>query len=622
MCGLSFLLAPAVDSDRRRQRMQLSLQRIAHRGPDEVGVVDGAGWTAGHNRLAIIDLNGGHQPMRDPSGRYVLVFNGEIYNYRDLAADFSSRWTLRDNSDTEVLLAGLILDGPRFLQRLLGMWAFALYDTQAGTLMLARDIVGKKPLYYSEGAGHFACASELPALRALLPDNEWNEDLDSTADFFSYGYALPGRTAFAGVREVLPGHYLVRNNAGVVVETRHWTPSLAPFDGGFRDAADALAEKLDRAIVRRLVADVEVGAFLSGGVDSSLVVACAQRTLSGRLKTYTVGFAERSFDERGHAAAVALHFGTRHTAGEVQAVDAREMIDDLLDHLDQPFGDSSIVPTAMVAKLAARDLKVVLSGDGSDELFAGYSRYLGRRFHQWFGNVPTPIRRSIAAAVGLLPETVDHHSGSLRKKAQLFVALSREAERAASYIAPRQATAARTNFLVPALASRGYGAYPTPWPDHVDDVTTMMRADLLAYLPQDILAKVDRATMASSLEARCPFLDKEVIELALRVPRHWHLGPFKGKRLLRAACGDWIPASVWNRRKQGFGSPVGYWFKGWLGEQLEQELRAGTTGALDASAALALLSEHRRGIADHSSLLWMSYSYSRWHRGLAVAGGD
>ena len=605
-------MSTSVGPDLRRSRMAASLQRMAHRGPDERGIAEGDGWTAGHNRLAIIDLSGGHQPMRDPSGRFVLVFNGEVYNYRELAASISAPWPLRDGSDTEVLLAGLVLEGPAFLSRLLGMWAFALHDTLDGSMLLARDVVGKKPLYYRSSSNDFACASELPGLRALLPDHDWVEDKDSSADYFRYGYALPGHTGFLGVKEVLPGHYLRRDRNGVVSEHRHWSPSLLPFDGGFDDAAEALSEALDKSILRRLVADVEVGAFLSGGVDSSLVVARAQRALDGRLKTYTVGFAERTFDERPHAARVAEWFGTQHTSGEVGVDDAKAMIGQLCDHLGQPFGDASILPTAMVARLASRDLKVVLSGDGSDELFAGYSRYLGRRFHQLYSKVPQPLRRTVEAMVRALPQTVDHHSGSLRKKAQLFVALSREAERGRAYVAPRPASVALTDRLAPELSGRGHAMAEAPWPEHLDDVMRMMQADLLSYLPQDILAKVDRATMASSVEARCPFLDKDVIELAIRMPRSWHLGAVKGKRLLRAACGDWIPDFVWKRRKQGFGSPIGYWLKGWMGDEVERQLAEPADHAIDNHAALALLAEHRAGLADHSSPLWMAYSYSRW----------
>lgn len=620
MCGISFLIA-GLDVERLRARTAAALDRIAHRGPDERGMADGAGWSAGHNRLAIIDLSGGHQPMRDPSGRYVLTYNGEIYNYQALRAALADRWQFRDHSDTEVLLAGLILDGTAFLDRLVGMWAFVLYDTATGVVLMARDVVGKKPLYYRDAGGQFACASELPALRALLPDQAWAEDEDSTADFFRYGYALPGRTAFRDVSEVLPGHYVRRDADGRLVETRYWLPAMTPFAGSFRDAADAMAEALDRAIRRRLVADVEVGAFLSGGVDSSLVVSRAQRALGGRLRTYTIGFPERSYDERGHAEKVARHFNTRHTAGEIGEADARHLVGDLCDHLGQPFGDASIVPTGMVARLASQDLKVVLSGDGSDELFGGYSRYLGRRFNQRYRRLPAFVRRAVEAAVGVLPSTVDHHSGSLRKKAQLFVALSREAERAGRYHAPRPAPRYDTDALTPQLSGRGHAEVAAPWPDHVDDVMAMMRADLLVYLPQDILAKVDRATMASSLESRSPFLDKDVIELALRLPPDWHFGPLRGKRLLHAACRDWIPDYVWNRRKQGFGSPVGYWLKGWMGDEIEQLLRDAPGHAINVAHAVAMLKEHRLGQSDHASALWMVYSYSRWRQGLAVLAG-
>lgn len=615
MCGIAFLLAPQISPGERRERMAAALLRLKHRGPDESGYYAGEDFVAGHTRLAIIDLDGGHQPMRDPSGRWVLVFNGEIYNYRELRAQLVGRWDFRDDSDTEVLLAGLVTEGVGFIERMDGMWAFVLRDTATGDSLLSRDRFGKKPLYYRRHGSSFACASELPALEMLIPDVTIAEDATGIADYFRYGYALPGKTCIAGVSEVLPAHTLRLRADGAMVQERYWAPSVEPWTGSFGEAAERVRELLTQGVRRRqLASDVEVGAFLSGGVDSTTVCALAQESGFGRLRTFTAGFAEPTFDERAPAARAAAELGTLHTAEEIKPDMAAALATELPRRMGQPFGDSSLVPSALVASVAAQHVKVVLTGDGSDEIFGGYARYMGRLLRQRYHRLPASLRSVIERGVLATPEPHAHHSGSLLKRAHLFMRLAREDRDA--YIGPpaiRKETLAQ---LTPGLGA-GNSMPDLPWHDDPDELRHMLLMDCLVYLPQDILQKVDRATMMYSLEARSPFLDKELFEFVIRLPWQWHFSGLRGKRLLHAAMRGRVPDFIWGRRKQGFASPVGHWLRGWLGDDLLAIVDSDDIGVVDAAGLRTLLREHRAGRVDHSQPLWLAYSYLRWREGVS-----
>lgn len=610
MCGVAFLLDEATPAPLRAARVREAVARLRHRGPDESGVLDGSAFTAGHTRLAIVDLAGGHQPLQDRDARWTLVFNGEIYNYRELRKSLSGRWNFRDSSDTEVLLAGLVLEGARFVERLDGMWAFVLHDAESGRVLLSRDRFGKKPLYYRSRGPAFACASELPALSALLPESGHTEDADGIADYFRYGYALPGRTCLAGVYEVLPAHTTTRSVNGSLTSTRYWSPSTEPWQGSFERAAEEVRERLGAAVTRRqLAADVEVGAFLSGGVDSTVVCALAQSSGFGRLRTFTAGFAEPTYDERGPAARAAAELDTLHTAGELSPEAAARLAAELPARIGQPFGDSSLVPSAMVAAIAAKSVKVVLTGDGGDEVFGGYARYAGRLLRQRYRHLPKLLRVTLERAILATPEPVSHHSGSLLKRAHLFVALAREAPR--TYVAPLAIRADILARLAPDLGT-GNPSPETPWPEDEDELRHMMLMDWLVWLPQDILAKVDRATMMASVEARSPFLDRDLVEFVLRLPWRWHFSGHRGKRLLQAAMRGHAPDFIWARRKQGFASPVAHWMRSGLGDELLALSHDCNAGALDPHGVRSLLEEHRAGGVDHSQALWLAYAYLQW----------
>lgn len=610
MCGLVYIRAPHLAAVERETRVANAISALRHRGPDASGIQSGSDFTLGHVRLAIVALEGGHQPLRDPTGRWSLAFNGEIYNYRSLRASLEESWDFRDASDTEVLLAGMVTKGASFVSRLDGMWAFVLHDAETGDVLLSRDRFGKKPLYYRVMHDQLACASELPALRRLCPDGSWSEAPAGISDYFRYGYTMPGNTCLQGVHELLPAHCMRIDRSGRIEAWRYWTPDTSPWQGDFGKAAREVRTRLEAAVAsRQLAADVEVGAFLSGGVDSTVVCALAGQGGFGRLATFTAGFAEPTYDERDAAARAAAALGTRHASDELSPAAAIDFAASLAARLGQPFGDASIVPTALVSRLAARSVKVVLTGDGGDEVFGGYARYAGRRMAQLYRHVPASMRSALERAVLSIPEPPAHHSGSLLKRAHLFIGLARESQ--SDYVAPAAIRSEVLFRLLPGLA-QGNALPELPWPACSEELRHMMLMDWLIWLPQDILAKVDRATMAFSLEARSPFLDRELVEFVIRLPWRWHFSGLRGKRLLRAAMRGAVPDFVWRRRKQGFASPVAHWMRGRLGDDLAELAASQDTGPLDRRALAELLQAHRNGVADHSQPLWLASSYLRW----------
>jgi len=612
MCGLAFLHDLRIAPELALRRMDACLAAMHHRGPDEGRATPAADAVLGHRRLSIIDLAGSPQPMGDPGGRYLLAYNGEIYNYADVKRGLEGRWDFGTHGDTEVLLAGLVLEGVPFLERLEGMWAFALWDSRERKLLLGRDRIGKKPLFVQRlPGGGLACASELPALRRL-GDDPWHEDGDTTADYLRYGYPMPGYTAWREVREVLPGHVVRWQPGSDYVQQAWWQLRPRDFSGDHAAACGELRDALAAAVERRMVADVEVGAFLSGGVDSTLVCALV-RQLGLPLKTFTIGFDDTAFDERRYARLAADALGTDHYAEVLAGWDEAELERLLLEHVGQPFADASLLPTALVSRVAARHVKVALSGDGGDELFSGYQRYQARNILRWYSRLPAGLRHLAERAVRALPEPTAHHSRSVLKKAHLFVDVIARQQAETPYFAPLMFDPAQLAELAPGL---GTGHPPPGIPERTepDDIARMMFADALIYLPQDILVKVDRASMAHSLETRAPFLDRRVVELAFSLPRDWHRRGASGKRMLRETFADRLPDSLWRRRKQGFGVPIHAWFRGSLGDRLLALAHEDTDGPLDAPAVARLLAAHRSGGRDHGYRLWVLYAYLLWRR--------
>jgi asparagine synthase (glutamine-hydrolysing) len=360
-----------------------------------------------------------------------------------------------------------------------------------------------------------------------------------------------------------------------------------------------------------MVADVEVGAFLSGGIDSSLVVSIMSAMLGVHPKTFTIGFQERSYDEREFAEQIAVRQGTDHHVRILESWDQEHLTNLILNNIGQPFSDSSILPTSMVSQLAASKVKVALSGDGGDELFSGYQRYQARSILRWYTRLPRPLRAGAEKIIRAIPEPMSHHSRSLIKKAHLFQDILNRIEEETPYFAPVLYSRSDYISLFPDLDGQGHTPPNIPEECNFDDIRRMMFADALIYLPQDILIKVDRASMGCALETRAPFLDRDVVELAFSLPRTWHRSGTAGKKMLRRAFSDILPEVIWNRRKQGFGVPIHDWFRKELGQKFE-ELLAAHDGLLNRTAVLRLVRQHRQGVRDHGYRLWCMYIYLLW----------
>ncbi len=609
MCGLVFTLQKQKHEQALAKLGNQAMQALKHRGPDAKGQQQGDGWLMGHQRLSVLDLQASQQPMSDPSGRFSLAYNGEIYNHASLRARLCQHWSFQTMGDTEVLLAGLLLEGETFQQQLNGMWAFALWDRLEQKLLLGRDRFGKKPLYYQQTRTAFSCASELPALRCLALSS-WQEDLHSTADYLRYGFPLPSYTMYEQVFEVLPGHSLTWQLGQDCRQQAYWqlTPAIA--SSTEKQAIEALQDDLSDAVHMRMHADVAVGAFLSGGIDSSLILSLMSDHAPA-VQSFTIGFQEKSYDERAYARIMAKQCHSHHHEQCLSMHDPTSLLSLLDQHLGQPFADVSLFPTAAVSRLTAQHVKVALSGDGADELFSGYQRYTAMSLLRWYSRLPRLLRRGIKTFVQAFPEPSVHHSASFLKKAHLFLAT---AERQQTYIAPSLYDDADFQNMFPHLHGLGHTLYGMPDCCEPDDIHSMMLRDVAVYLPQDILCKVDRAAMASSLEVRSPFLDYRLVEKAFSLPISAHRHGLQGKRLLKKAFSSRLPAAIWKRRKQGFSVPVHLWFRQGLGDELAVYLQG--ANAMKKTGQHLLL-EHQQGKRDHGLRLWNLYAYLRWQHAQA-----
>ena len=611
MCGIVLIHDRELSEKKITKFVSKALDKQSHRGPDDRGIWHHDCAAIGHCRLSIIDLGGSAQPMQSEDDRFVLSYNGEIYNYRDLRKRLENKWSFRTTGDTEVLLAGLVLAGVEFLEEMEGMWAFALWDLHEQKLLMGRDRIGKKPLYYYDAGHSFYCASELPALTGCI-DTKLNEDLDSTSDFLKYGYYLPGNTAYKEIKEILPGHYTVWKPDAELESRSYWNLSLSKFSFNNRNAAaEALRKALIDSVEKRLVADVEVGAFLSGGVDSSLIVSILTNILNVRPKTFTIGFKERSYDERNFAQQVADYCKTDHHVEILEGWKQEKLTEMILNNVGQPFADSSLLPTALVSEVASKRVKVALSGDGGDELFSGYQRYQARSLLRWYTRLPKTLQRGVAEVLKQFPEPMKHHSRSLLKKAHLFQDIVNRLEFESPYFAPILYDKNTFYDLIPEIAQHGHTPLHLPEQCEIDDISRMMTADALIYLPQDILLKVDRASMSHSLESRAPFLDRKVVEIAFSIPRKWHRSYFRGKRMLSRAFHDLLPESIWTRRKQGFGVPIHNWFRENLGDELKELLFSCET-PFNNEVVLNMLAQHQNRGRDNGYRLWSIYIYLLW----------
>lgn len=611
---------------------------LRHRGPDSNGIwrSDQADLALGHARLAIVDLSDeGRQPMVSRSGRFVIVFNGEIYNHSELRQRLGAHLRWRGHSDTETLLEAVEQWGlVRALQAAVGMFAVVMWDVETRSLTLARDRLGEKPLYYGFGPNGLAFASELKALRHC-PGLDFSLDADSLTGFVEFGYIAGPRSAFTGIRKLSPASVLVLRTPvdADATPVSFWSlPKPVSSAGAVSPTPDedrALVSQLDsllrQSVEQQVLADVPVGAFLSGGIDSSLIVAVMQKHSSRRIRTFSMGFDNGSDDELSVARRIATHLGTEHTELLVTPDDVLRMVPRLAEIYDEPFADSSQVPTALLCQLTRRHVTVALSGDAGDELFGGYNRYLsasrlGGPLQQW----PLGVRRGIGAALGSVPSNwVDAAAALARRWGMTSVppSFGEKVARVARFLSARSGREAYVGTLSQWLDPSAVPVVSRAAPPQFEDCTSgslaqqMMYWDLQSYLPDDILVKVDRAAMASSLEVRVPFLDHRIVEFAQTVPLTQKIRGGRGKWLLRELLAREFPVKLFSRPKQGFTLPLDAWLRTSLRDWAESLLEPGAlskSGLLDVSSVRRTWHEHLSGQRNHQRSLWTILMLQEW----------
>ena len=621
MCGICGIVGPAPVDRRVLSRMTGVLE---HRGPDDEGFHiaeydDGSAVGLGFRRLSIIDLNTGNQPIGNEDGSLQVVLNGEIYNYRELRAELIGRGhRFATNSDTEVIVHLYEELGARCVERLNGMFAFALWDEKDRRLLLARDRFGKKPLYYADLGDALLFGSEL---KALLQHPRCPRELDfpSLSRYLALEYVPTPRAIFDGVSKLPGGHYLLWHEGRTSVE-QYWDVSFAS-DGDNRSDEDYVEEFRDlfrEAVRRRLVSDVPLGAFLSGGIDSSSVVAMMSEALpAGAVKTFSIGFEDSSFDESTYARRVADHFGTDHHETVLTQSAMVDLLPTVTEFLDEPFADPSILPTYLLSRHTRESVTVALGGDGSDELLAGYPTFPADRFATLYPLPRVLNERIVIPLADRMPVSTKNFSVDFKLKRFLRGAGSPTSERHATWLG--SFTPAEQETLLTSRPADPFGEQHSAFENAptTDRVERLLYVYAKTYLQDDILVKVDRASMACSLEVRAPFLDVDLVEFLGRVPARLKLRRLETKHLLKRAMAGILPPGIAERPKKGFGIPIADWLKGGLREALQDELSPGRVreqGIFEPAVVERYVSEHMSGRSDHRKPLWTLFVFQLWHR--------
>ncbi len=632
MCGIAGVLCLSNEQRATLDDARRMSDTLAHRGPDDAGAyVDPLGRCAlGFRRLSIIDLTGGHQPLSNEDGTVWVAFNGEIYNFRELRAELvENGHSFRTHSDAEVIVHAFEEWGANCLHRFAGMFALALWDERDGRLLLARDRLGKKPLAYAIAKGRLAFASETKALLALA-DVPRQLDPQALHEYLLFQYVPAPRSIYRNVRHLPPATRLecTCGTEAAPHPTRYWAlpggtiaePIRGRRERAYAEARQTLDRLLTAAVEKRLVADVPLGAFLSGGIDSSIIVGLMRRLGASPLRTFSIGFPDARFDESAAAREVAEHFGSEHHE-QIVTPRALEVLDTLAFHYDEPMADSSAIATYYLSRFTRAGVTVALTGDAGDECFGGYDRYRAARLASRMDWLPSLVRAPLAGLAKLLPRG---QSKSASRRVYRFLQSLGES--------PARRYLAWINVFTPLQLAAGYREElrrqinfdaPIEWFERLygsggpDVVEAAIRTDFAGYLPGDLLVKVDRASMACGLECRCPFLDHELVEFAQRLPIDWRLGPGGGKRILRDWAATLLPERPLRRAKMGFGVPIGEWFRGELRPRLERELLA--ADSLPATIfrrdwLQSLLAAHASGREHHGHALWSLLMLERWAR--------
>jgi len=620
MCGICGIFEYQQRTEMPGEIVHRMNQTMIHRGPDDGGVFTGPGIGLGHRRLSIIDLAGGHQPMSNEDGTVWVLLNGEIYNYPELRDELLKRGhKFASRSDTEAIVHLYEDYGAGCFSHLRGMFSIAIWDSRRRKLTLARDRVGKKPLFYAADSHRIVFGSEL---KALLPIDSISRDVDEQAlsDYFSLGYIPAPKTIYRAVRKVMPGHYLVASSEGIQ-ETCYWDLSFHNVENYDEEQwSERLREALSEATRIRLMSDVPLGAFLSGGIDSSSVVAMMSSLMSCPVTTCSIGFGEEKYDESEYAERVSRQFGTEHYAQNVDP-DAVGIIDKLAWHYDEPFADSSAIPTYYVSKIARQHVTVALGGDGGDENFAGYRRYkLDHYENKLRSYFPAGFRSAVFGALGRGYPALAWAPRVIRGKAT-FQSLSRSPLEgyfnSVSYFRPDDKAKLFTGDFQRRL--NGYDSievfrhyYDRAQTD--DLLSKIQYVDIKTYLTDDILTKVDRASMAVSLELRAPMLDHKFMELAATIPSQLKLKDGTGKYILKKSLEPVLPKDILYRPKQGFAIPLGLWFKRELKDMAQQIILDTEDGILDKRFLKKIWDQHQKGYYDRSALLWATLMFRKWQQ--------
>lgn len=626
MCGIAGVVGRTIDEEMLKNLV--SHQR--HRGPDDTGYRLNGTTGLGHRRLSIIDPGSDAQPLSNEDDSIHVSFNGEIYNYQAIRRSLSNRHQFETDTDTEILLHLYEEKGPDFVKELDGMFAFALWDENKERIVLARDRSGIKPLHVLDANGEIAFASELRPLVDYGPDHG-GIDTDAIATYLTLGYIPSPYTAFENVRKLQPAERAIIDGNNIQYDF-YYDPKIPRTEDSFTEASRKLRHLLTNAVQKRLMSDVPLGAFLSGGIDSSIIVGVMAELMDEPVKTFTVGFDENQFDESWAAREVAEFHGTDHHEYVLSPNEVRETIPDVLPKLGEPFGDPSLIPTYIVSRETSNDVKVALSGDGGDELFAGYDKYRGEYLSRYYRSIPEPIRRRVVeSGIQQFGAARERRVGELLWKAQEFTNVagkSRPIDRHYGWLenTPHQSTVA-ANGEEAAMAhlqhqrTQSRGSMPADLAN--DDIALMQATDARFTLPDQILTKVDLASMYNSLEVRVPLLDRSVVEYAISLPTEYKITPRKQKRILKTAFSDILPQSILDRKKQSFDMPIGAWFKQELHDDfvsavdtIERSLADTDDPYLDVDAVRAAFESHTSGETENSRFLWMVYVLGNWLEGV------
>jgi asparagine synthase (glutamine-hydrolysing) len=628
MCGIAGMCGPetGMRAAESREVIARMCDVIEHRGPDDEGFYVDGGVALGMRRLSIIDLVTGHQPITNEDGSLWLVFNGEVYNFREIRDDLIARGhVFQSNTDSEVIIHLYEDEGEACVERLRGMFAFAIWDRSKRTLFLARDRVGVKPLHYSLVGNTLVFASEI---KSLLQHTAIKREVNTEAisDFLSFGYVPDPASAFRGIEKLQPGHTLTFKE-GKVTTRKYWDFQYGDdektgdekINEPVRDEryyVERLLELLNESIKLRLISDVPLGAFLSGGIDSSAVVAMMARQMGRPVKTFSIGFSESGFDELHYARIAARHFNSDHHEFVVTP-DVCKIVEEVVWHHDEPFSDVSSIPTYIVSKMAREHVKVVLSGDGGDELFAGYERYVIDRTRERFARIPRFIRKNVMLRLSRALPRAAYGKNFLRnisldageRYVDSLSLLTQAAKR-------ELLSSAFQNSLDGRDSSREFEQIMSA-SNSSEQIHRLLYLDSKTYLPGDILTKVDRMSMAHSIEAREPLLDHKLIEFVQTIPASLKLRGLETKHILKRALEGLVPDQIINRPKQGFGVPINKWLNNDLRDLLNDTLTDSRTrqrGYFNQATVDALLDEHRRGRRDHALQLWGLLTLELWHR--------